>query len=208
MAPEVIKGDTADCKADCWSLGIVIRELLEGEPPYMEYPPLRAMFLITSKGVPPLTAIASQELQQFLCCCLNPIPHLRPTSNELLNHQFLRKSALDNLLEVITTLPAETEHQSSTARACLSNSHVLPAGTLALKFENFKIIGEGAAGSVFSAIDTTSGKRVAVKKFFVPPVERERTLNELAVLRGLKHPNILQILDCFVEGDQIWEIFE
>lgn len=28
----------------------MIMELAEGEPPYMEFPPLRALFLITTKG--------------------------------------------------------------------------------------------------------------------------------------------------------------
>ena len=54
MAPELIRGQNYDTKVDIWSLGIMVMEMAEGEPPYMEFPPLRALFLITTKGIPEL----------------------------------------------------------------------------------------------------------------------------------------------------------
>jgi serine/threonine protein kinase len=41
QAPEVIKGLDYDAKADIWSLGVLLIEMMEGNPPYVEYPPLR-----------------------------------------------------------------------------------------------------------------------------------------------------------------------
>jgi len=54
MAPELIRGQDYGIKVDIWSLGIMVMEMAEGEPPYMEFPPLRALFLITTKGIPEL----------------------------------------------------------------------------------------------------------------------------------------------------------
>ena len=45
MAPELIKGEEYDQKVDLWSLGIMLIEMAEGDPPYMDYPPLRVFIL-------------------------------------------------------------------------------------------------------------------------------------------------------------------
>jgi len=92
MAPEVIRGQNYDTKVDIWSLGIMVMEMLEGEPPYMEFPPLRALFLITTKGVPPLKnpQAHSSELQSFLNLCLEKSPEARGSADQLLAHPFIR----------------------------------------------------------------------------------------------------------------------
>jgi len=89
MSPEVIRGQTYDTKADIWSLGIMIMEMLEGEPPYMEFPPLRALFLVTTKGVPPPKNPPSPQLQSFLGLCLEKNPDARGSADQLLAHPFI-----------------------------------------------------------------------------------------------------------------------
>ena len=54
MAPELIKSQSYDCKVDVWSLGITGLEMLDGQPPLMREPVMRALFLITrGAGSPP-----------------------------------------------------------------------------------------------------------------------------------------------------------
>lgn len=64
------------------------------------------------------------------------------------------------------------------------------------KYSILEIIGEGAYGVVCSAIDTTNGQRVAIKKicgvFDVPSITK-RTLRELKILKHFKHDNIISI---------------
>jgi serine/threonine protein kinase len=88
MAPELIRGHDYGVKIDIWSLGIMVMEMAEGDPPYMEFPPLRALFLITTKGIPPLKNAEkwSRDMNGFVARCLETIPDNRADSDELLQH--------------------------------------------------------------------------------------------------------------------------
>lgn len=94
MAPELIRGHMYGVKVDCWSTGILLMEMAEGEPPYMEYPPLRALFMITTKGIPDLREAAkwTEEMRDFLAKCLTKEVDIRPDAKTLLGHPFLRKA--------------------------------------------------------------------------------------------------------------------
>eukprot|EP01099_Mayorella_cantabrigiensis_P008285 TRINITY_DN76_c0_g1_i4.p1 TRINITY_DN76_c0_g1~~TRINITY_DN76_c0_g1_i4.p1 ORF type:complete len:450 (-),score=130.28 TRINITY_DN76_c0_g1_i4:273-1565(-) len=114
MAPELIRGQEYDQKVDIWSLGIMAMEMAEGEPPYMEFPPLRALFLITTKGIPPLKEPTkwSKEFHSFLAACLEKDVDRRPDASALLQHPFLQMScprdALIPLIEEAKKLKDET----------------------------------------------------------------------------------------------------
>jgi len=105
MAPELIRGQNYDQKVDVWSLGIMIMEMAEGEPPYMDFPPLRALFLITTKGIPPLKDQDkwSEVFKDFVAKCLEKDIEKRLTADEMLKHPFIQKADLPeaNLLPVI-----------------------------------------------------------------------------------------------------------
>lgn len=95
MAPELIRGHSYDFKVDIWSLGIMAIEMAEGEPPYLEYPPLRALFLIATSGAPTLKEPHkwSAEFKHFLARCLDIEVEKRATAEELLAHPFIKKAA-------------------------------------------------------------------------------------------------------------------
>jgi hypothetical protein len=88
MAPELIRGQNYETKVDIWSTGIMALEMAQGEPPYMEFAPLRALFLITTKGIPPLRNPDqwSLDFQDFLALLLEKDPDERPAASTLLKH--------------------------------------------------------------------------------------------------------------------------
>mmetsp|Transcript_69117 Transcript_69117/g.104217 ORF Transcript_69117/g.104217 Transcript_69117/m.104217 type:complete len:603 (-) Transcript_69117:139-1947(-) len=95
MAPEVIQGAQYDTKADIWSTGVMCIEMIDGLPPYMDQAPLRALFLIVSKGLPPPRNVAfmSDDFKDFVNQCTIVDPEQRPSATMLLKHPFITKKA-------------------------------------------------------------------------------------------------------------------
>ena len=68
-------------------MGVMVREMADAEPPYLELPPARAILLIMTKGMPPYKDASkwSSNLKDFCDKCLAHDPEKRSLSNSLLN---------------------------------------------------------------------------------------------------------------------------
>jgi len=116
-APEVITGDPYDSKVDIWSLGIMAREMLEGEPPYMDLPPHTALRLIVVDGIPPLARKVSPELEEFLNTCLEIEVVARASSQELLRHPFMLKAGTKDDIKKLIRKTKQLAKQKKRRRA-------------------------------------------------------------------------------------------
>ncbi|KAK9411135.1 serine/threonine-protein kinase PAK 7 [Crotalus adamanteus] len=92
MAPEVISRLPYGTEVDIWSLGIMVIEMIDGEPPYFNEPPLQAMRRIRDNVPPRVKDLhkVSSVLRGFLDLMLVREPSQRGSAQELLRHPFLK----------------------------------------------------------------------------------------------------------------------
>ncbi|CAL8344691.1 unnamed protein product [Lota lota] len=95
MAPEVILAmdeGQYEGKVDIWSLGITCIELAERKPPLFNMNAMSALYHIAQNDSPTLLSNEwSDPFRSFVDYCLLKIPQDRPSSGELLRHDFVRR---------------------------------------------------------------------------------------------------------------------
>ncbi|KAB1265801.1 Mitogen-activated protein kinase kinase kinase 3 [Camelus dromedarius] len=88
MSPEVISGEGYGRKADVWSLGCTVVEMLTEKPPWAEYEAMAAIFKIATQPTnPQLPSHISEHGRDFLRRIFVEARQ-RPSAEELLTHHF------------------------------------------------------------------------------------------------------------------------
>ncbi|XP_020651441.1 serine/threonine-protein kinase PAK 6 [Pogona vitticeps] len=100
MAPEVISRSPYTTEVDIWSLGIMVIEMVDGEPPYFSDSPVQAMKRLRDSPPPKIKNChkTSPVLRDFLERMLTRDPLERATAKELLDHPFLLQTGLPECL--------------------------------------------------------------------------------------------------------------
>nr|XP_056713600.1 mitogen-activated protein kinase kinase kinase 3-like [Euleptes europaea] len=92
MSPEVISGEGYGRKADIWSVGCTVVEMLTEKPPWAEFEAMAAIFKIATQPTKPQLPDGVSD------CCRNFLKIIfveekrRPTAEEILRHSFVNFS--------------------------------------------------------------------------------------------------------------------
>ncbi|KAH9906227.1 protein kinase-like domain-containing protein [Xylariomycetidae sp. FL2044] len=90
MAPEVVKQTSYTRKADIWSLGCLVVEMMTGNHPFPDCSQLQAIFKIGGgKAAPTIPENASPEAVEFLTRTFEIDHNLRPSADDLMLSPFL-----------------------------------------------------------------------------------------------------------------------
>lgn len=136
MAPEVILNNNGghDSKADIWSLGCCLYELLNGKPPLQsQYPPMKALRYISRciRDEDFLELIEldnfkiSDNFKDFLLKCFVIDPKDRSSASKLLKHKFITKN---------THLQSELR---KLIKSLITNKHLWDQANHVLKTQKF-----------------------------------------------------------------------
>ncbi|KAG9268185.1 eIF-2-alpha kinase GCN2 [Astyanax mexicanus] len=182
-------------KGDIWSLGLLILALSQGREVH-EYP------VTVPSGLP-------ADLQDFLkkCVCLNDAE--RWTTQQLLDHSFLRPPSPKSLPPCQE--PSPEDLGVDFASTVIPRAHLL-GGTFCTvvpkqfsryfsEFEELQLLGKGAFGAVIKVQNKLDGCYYAVKRIQVNPGSKQfrRIKGEVTLLSRLNHENIVRYYNAWIE---------
>ena len=76
-------------------------------------------------------------------------------------------------------------------------------------YKKFIPIGQGASGSVFTAITKETKQVVAIKQMDLKDqIKQELIVNEILVMRDSNHPNVVNFIDSFLHKNVLWVVME
>ncbi|XP_056389215.1 mitogen-activated protein kinase kinase kinase 19-like [Hyla sarda] len=91
MAPEVISECGHGMKSEIWSIGCTVFEMATGNAPLAHMNGVQAMcYIVVAKGpMPTLSDHLSGDAREFVNLCFTRDQHMRPSSEQLLQHAFV-----------------------------------------------------------------------------------------------------------------------
>eukprot|EP00005_Dracoamoeba_jomungandri_P002090 CAMPEP_0174251810 /NCGR_PEP_ID=MMETSP0439-20130205/1515_1 /TAXON_ID=0 /ORGANISM="Stereomyxa ramosa, Strain Chinc5" /LENGTH=597 /DNA_ID=CAMNT_0015332229 /DNA_START=67 /DNA_END=1860 /DNA_ORIENTATION=+ len=106
--------------------------------------------------------------------------------------------------------PAQQQIQPAAPKKPVSIAELISMGDPQTIYTDYRIIGQGASGSVFLAKDTRNGNaEVAIKQMVIAKqVKKEIIINEIMIMKESKHDSIVSYIDSYVVNGVLWVVME
>lgn len=91
MAPELFQQEKYNNKADIWSLGIILFEMIALDVPFSGQNYTKLVKRVISAKLPAIPPQYSTELRDLLHACLEKKPQNRPSIHQILRHEIIEE---------------------------------------------------------------------------------------------------------------------
>lgn len=119
----------------------------------------------------------------------SPTGHTEPPTNQTRTSAKKKKMTDEEILEKLRT--------------------IVSVGDPTRKYAKMEKIGQGASGTVYTAIESSTGMEVAIKRMNLSQQpKKELIINEILVMRENKHPNVVNYLDSYLVSEELWVVME
>ena len=99
--------------------------------------------------------------------------------------------------------------EPTTADVVARLKQICSPGDPVQRYRNLNQIGKGASGGVYSAYEMGTNKCVAIKQMNLETQpKKDLIINEIIVMKGSKHKNIVNFLDSYLVVGDLWVIME
>ncbi len=198
LSPERVCGHRADVRSDVYGLGVLLFELLTGQPPYLQ------RSLHQTAPIPVLPKDAAPLAQLVERCLAKEPSHRFQTAREVV--LALEAVALER--DVLATLDIQVDLEPPIVLGRTVSQRApekRPAKKIVVgSYEIIKPIGEGGMGRVFLARHTKLDRLVAIKTlksaYASDPLHLQRFIQEARAVNRVKHPHLVEIVDFLEEG--------
>ncbi|MCS6804076.1 MAG: protein kinase [Acidobacteriota bacterium] len=197
-APEQWRGEPVDARADIFSFGVVLYEMITGQSPFPGKSVVERITATMHVDPNPVTQYASVpgQLEHVVKKALakNPTERYQSVVEMQRDLESLRTQQL--MAATVGQMPAD----------------VSASAALQARYEILGELGQGGMGKVYKAKDRKLGRIVAVKELrqgvLADQTSRARFSREAKLLAQLNHPHVATIHDIIEDGQQLFIILE
>ncbi|RMG51630.1 MAG: CHASE2 domain-containing protein [Acidobacteria bacterium] len=196
-APEQWKGAPADARADIFSFGVVLYEMITGETPFPGKTVVDRITATMYVDPAPVTRYANAPAQ------MEPV-----IRKALAKDPGQRFQSMDELLAALEQIEEATAVAPDESPSVVNSGATVIAG----RYHPLTELGEGGMGRVYKARDAKLGRIVAIKELHREALGNEtaksRFLREASLLAQLNHPHIATLHDVIEEDGRIFIVME
>jgi len=105
--------------------------------------------------------------------------------------------------------PRQRQRQSNSVDVVAALKRICSEGDPREIFRGFTKIGQGASGGVFTGHERGTNRLVAIKQMNLEQQpKKDLIINEIIVMKESSHPNIVNFLDSYLCGGELWVVME